>query len=74
VSSTWDAVEDGAPPTKDAVEGGAPIRVPGEMIVVLEHVEASGTGGGHEVDHVATSVGVKEDKGWVGTNRASPIP
>jgi hypothetical protein len=48
--------------------------VHGETLVVLEHEEASGTGGEREVNHVATSVGVKEDKGWVGTKRVSPIP
>jgi hypothetical protein len=52
-----------APQTHDALEGGAPIRVHGETLVVLEHEESSGTGGGREVDHVATSVGVEEDKG-----------
>jgi hypothetical protein len=48
--------------------------VHGEPLVVLEHEVASGTGDELEVDHVATSVGVKEDKGWVGMNRASLIP
>jgi hypothetical protein len=38
--------EDGAPQTHDALEGGAPIRVHGETLVVLEHEEASGTGQG----------------------------
>jgi hypothetical protein len=31
----WDAGEDGALSTQDVVEGGAPIRVHGEMLVVL---------------------------------------
>jgi hypothetical protein len=70
----WDAGEDRAPQTHDTLEGGAPIRVHGETLVVLEHEEASGTGGGREIDHVTTSIGVKEYKGWVGTNRESPIP
>jgi hypothetical protein len=45
-----------------------------EALVVLEHEKASGTENGRKIDHVTISVEVKEDKGWVGTNRASPIP
>jgi hypothetical protein len=48
--------------------------VHGEPLVVLEHEEASGTGDERDVNHIATSVGVKEDKKWAGTNRVSLIP
>jgi hypothetical protein len=49
----WDV-----PPTWDAWEGGASIRVHGEPQVVLEHGKVGGIGGGHEKDDVAPVVGV----------------
>jgi hypothetical protein len=61
------------PQTQDASEGGAPIRVHGETLVVLEHEKASGTGGRARGRSRRNIGGVMEDKGWVGTNRASPI-